>query len=206
MPSFDFLLPWVHHYGYAAIFALLLLGIVGLPVPDEWLLLFAGYLVEHGELSLFPAVLTAAAGAAAGISVSYLLGRGPGRLLVDRWGFLFRLDRGRLDRVRGWYDRRGRWLLTFGFYLPGIRHLVAIVAGTSAMRWPEFALFAYAGALLWAATFVLCGYWLGEAWRGLAEQLRSHQLVAIAVLAVLLGLWALFRLWRRKHSAKEEQS
>ena len=203
MPSFDFLLPWVHQYGYGAIFALLLLGIVGLPVPDEWLLLFAGYLVERRELHLLPTLLTAFAGAAAGISVSYLLGRGPGRMLVGRWGFLLHLDQARLDRVRGWYDRRGRWLLTFGFYIPGVRHMVAIVAGTSALRWPEFALFAYGGALLWASTFVFGGYWLGDKWRGLAEQLGRHQLVAGIGLAVLLALLGLFRRWRSGKSKED---
>jgi membrane protein DedA with SNARE-associated domain len=36
---------WIAHYGYLALFGLLMLGIVGLPVPDETLLTFAGYLV-----------------------------------------------------------------------------------------------------------------------------------------------------------------
>lgn len=35
---------WITHYGYVAIFVLLMLGIVGLPVPDEALLTFVGYL------------------------------------------------------------------------------------------------------------------------------------------------------------------
>lgn len=205
MPSFDFLLPWVHQYGYAAIFLLLLLGIVGLPVPDEWLLLFAGYLVEHRELHLLWTLATAFAGASSGISVSYLLGRGPGRMLVGRWGFLLHLDQARLDRVRGWYDRSGHWLLTFGFFIPGVRHLVAIVAGTSAIRYKEFALFAYAGALLWVSIFVFGGYWLGEKWRQWAERLGRHQLVAVAGLVVVLVLFGLFRRWRRK-SSKENPS
>jgi membrane protein DedA with SNARE-associated domain len=36
---------WIRHYGYWGIFSSLLLGIVGVPIPDEWLLTFAGYLV-----------------------------------------------------------------------------------------------------------------------------------------------------------------
>ena len=206
MPSFESLLPWVHQYGYGAIFLLLLGGIVGLPVPDEWLLLFAGYLVQHQELHLLPTILTAFAGASAGITVSFLLGLGPGRLLIRRWGFLLHLDEARLQRVRQWYDRRGRWLLTFGFYLPGVRHLVAIVAGSSELRWPEFALFAYSGALIWSSTFVLGGFWLGEKWRGVADQLRRHQLVAVVGLVVLLALLAGFRRWRDRKRTKEDSS
>jgi membrane protein DedA with SNARE-associated domain len=43
-------LAWIAQYGYLAIFSLLVLGIVGLPVPDETLLTFTGYLVFRGHL------------------------------------------------------------------------------------------------------------------------------------------------------------
>ena len=39
-------LAWISQYGYLAIFLLLVMGIVGLPVPDETLLTFTGYLVS----------------------------------------------------------------------------------------------------------------------------------------------------------------
>ena len=42
---------WIAQYGYLAIFCLLMFGIVGLPVPDETLLTFTGYLVYKGTLS-----------------------------------------------------------------------------------------------------------------------------------------------------------
>ena len=38
-------LRWIAQYGYLGIFFLLIFGIVGLPVPDEWLLVLSGYLV-----------------------------------------------------------------------------------------------------------------------------------------------------------------
>lgn len=43
---------WITHYGYVAIFVLLMLGIVGLPVPDEALLTFVGYLSFKGDLQV----------------------------------------------------------------------------------------------------------------------------------------------------------
>jgi membrane protein DedA with SNARE-associated domain len=191
LPSLDALLPWIEHYGYLAVFGLLVLGVVGVPIPDEWLLLFTGYLVERHELALLPALLAGWGGAAGGITVSYLLGRGPGRAAVARWGRYLHLDTERLDRVRRWYDRTGHWLLTFGFFIPGVRHLTAIVAGTSELKWPRFALFAYAGAGLWALVFVLTGYWVGEEWRTVADRLRGHHLLLVGMAAaVLVGFWA----------------
>lgn len=52
MGTIDYL---ISHYSYAAIFSLLMLGIFGLPIPDETLLTFSGYLVSKGDLHLIPA-------------------------------------------------------------------------------------------------------------------------------------------------------
>ena len=71
----DTVLQWIGQYGYIAIFSLLVLGIVGLPVPDETLLTFTGYLVFQGHLSLGLAFLSCFAGSACGITLSYILGR-----------------------------------------------------------------------------------------------------------------------------------
>jgi membrane protein DedA with SNARE-associated domain len=62
---------WITTYGYVAIFGLLILGIVGLPVPDEALLTFVGYLSFKGELHLGGAVLAAILGTSCGITISY---------------------------------------------------------------------------------------------------------------------------------------
>ena len=50
---------WITQHGYAGIFSLLIFGIVGLPVPDEWLLTFSGYLVFKHTLVFLPTFLAA---------------------------------------------------------------------------------------------------------------------------------------------------
>ena len=64
-------LNWVEQYGYIGLFSLLVLGIVGIPLPDEWLLAFSGYLVFKGTFRFAPALAAAFTGSACGISVSY---------------------------------------------------------------------------------------------------------------------------------------
>lgn len=68
------MLVWIHNYEYPGIVVLLMLGIIGLPIPDETLLLLVGYLSFSGELSLPLALLSAMLGTACGITVSYGLG------------------------------------------------------------------------------------------------------------------------------------
>lgn len=160
---------WISEYGYAAITGLLMLGIAGLPVPDETLLTFSGYLVFKTQLHLLPTMLAAFLGSALGITLSYVLGRTFGYKLIHRYGRYVHITDARLEKAHQWMEHAGSWALTFGYFLPGIRHLTAYAAGTSQLELRVFALFAYSGALLWSATFVVAGYWMGEEWTRIAD-------------------------------------
>jgi len=174
---------WISEYGYGAIVFLLMLGIVGLPVPDETILTFSGYLVFKHQLHLVPAELAALLGSAGGITLSYALGRGFGLPLIRRYGRYVHITEERLQRVHGWLEHAGAWSLTFGYFLPGVRHLTAYVAGTSRLQLGIFALFAYSGALLWTSTFVTAGYVLGEQGSKVWRELHSYSWMLTALTA-----------------------
>ena len=98
----------ISQYGQIAVFCLLVLGIVGLPVPDETLLTFSGYLVYKGHFHYLPTVLVAFAGSVCGITISYLIGRTGGIYLVHKYGRYVHLTSERLDSVHRWFERMGR--------------------------------------------------------------------------------------------------
>lgn len=189
---------WISQYGYAGLFALLMLGIVGLPVPDETLLVFCGYLVWKGQLRAVPTFLAGFCGSACGITISYLLGRSYGFKLIHRYGRYIGLTEERLELVHCWFEKLGTWLLAFGYFVPGVRHFTALVAGTSGLRWPAFVTFAYCGAAIWVATFLLIGYVVGDQWQQTSESFHKYVLIAIAI-AVLAGA-AVWLVRRRRRS------
>jgi membrane protein DedA with SNARE-associated domain len=178
------ILHWITHYGYLAIFLLLMLGIAGLPVPDETLLTFSGYLIFKGRLHPALAALAAFLGSACGISFSYFLGRTFGIYLIHRFGRFLHLTDERMNKAHEWFERAGRWSLTFGYFIPGVRHLTAYIAGASSLELPVFALFAYSGALLWSSTFLSLGYFIGDGWSRASEQAQHYTLAACAVVGV----------------------
>src|SRR5213592_1815882 len=104
-------LAWITQYGYLAIFSLLVLGIVGLPVPDETLLTFTGYLVYQGNLSLVTALLSGFAGSACGITISYILGRTFGLTLIHRYGKYLRITQAHVDKAHAFFEKAGHWSL-----------------------------------------------------------------------------------------------
>lgn len=194
----DRIFDWVSAYGYGAIFLLLLLGIVGLPIPDETLLVFCGYLISKGTLRPVPAFFTALAGSWCGISLSYSIGRGLGKGAVSKYGRHLHLTEERLDKVHGWFKRIGHWALAVGYFIAGLRHLTAIVAGMSKLEFGSFAAYAWSGGAAWVLTFILLGYFLGEKWRSIAELVHRDVGYASLVLLLALALILLIRMILRR--------
>jgi membrane protein DedA with SNARE-associated domain len=190
-------LAWITQYGYGAIFCLLVLGIVGLPVPDETLLTFAGYLIYRHKLELLPAFLSALAGSACGISISYWLGRAFGMKLIHRFGKYLRLREEYVVRAHAWFERVGHWSLTFGYFVPGVRHFTAYAAGIADVKPSMFALFAYSGAVLWVATFLTLGYFLGDRWEVVVREIHHYVLALAIAVFTLLGAYLVLRRRRR---------
>jgi len=196
------LVAWVVQHGYLGLGSVLALGVVGVPVPDEVLLTFAGYRVSIGKLQLVPTLIAAFLGSACGITVSYAAGRVLGGWLLgvgERHGFL---PAQRVTAVRRWFERFGRWSLTLGYFVPGLRHVIAIIAAGVGVPFPTFALFAYLGALAWVSSFVGLGYLLGEEWHSVVATLHHHLVVFGAAVTAILAVLLLSRVWRARHATR----
>lgn len=196
----DIVFSWISHYGYFAIFFMLMLGIVGLPVPEEFLLTFTGYLVSAEVLRPIPAVCTTFFGSVCGITVSYSLGRRFGLPLVERYGRFVWLNTSKIAKVRAWFENLGKWSLFVGYFLPGFRHFSGFVAGTSRLRMPVFARYAYMGALFWTVTFVCLGFLLGNEWMNILEHIHKVLIYGTVSLVGIAGCFLAFRKMYAKDS------
>ena len=186
---------FLSQYGYFGLFGLLMVGIIGLPVPEETLLTFAGVLVYRGHLELVPTLLAAFFGSACGITVSY----GLGRVVTRRLGRFVRIAPEQMDRVEAWFERVGHWGLLWGYFLPGIRHLTAVAAGATRLRFVDFAVFAYTGALMWSLTFVSLGALAGRHWMQVYGQVHENLKIASGVvLLIMIAALAARRLLMRR--------
>jgi membrane protein DedA with SNARE-associated domain len=186
---------WVAEHGYGALYLLLALGVIGLPIPDETLLVFTGYLIFRGNLHPVGAFAAAVAGAWTGISGSYVLGRTLGAGAVHRYGKYIRFTEARLAQVHRWFEHAGHWTLFFGYYIAGVRHFTAVVAGMSKLEYPTFIAYAWTGGAVWVGTFLTMGYLLGENWRQVAELVHRYILYASVAVIVASGLG--YVLWKR---------
>ena len=181
------LLDWIRHYGATALFGLLALGVVGLPVPNETLLTVAGALIRKGELSLIPTLIAACAGNVSGVSISYLIGRFAG----DH--YLKRHLKKSMETLEHWFERIGKWALALGYFVPGIRHVTAIGAGSSGFPFPLFARYAYSGAVVWTVLFLALGYFIGAHLPGSFHQIRYKTLLACLIGGLCVACYELYQ-------------
>jgi hypothetical protein len=113
--------------------------------------------------------------------------------LIHRYGRYLRITEDHVERAHAWFRRAGHWSLTFGYFIPGVRHFTAYAAGMSELEYPPFALFAYGGAAVWVSTFIGLGYLLGERWKAVEANIH-HYMIGFTIAAVILV--AAYLVWR----------
>jgi membrane protein DedA with SNARE-associated domain len=149
-------------------------------------------------LNLTAAFVAALAGSASGITFSYILGRAFGLPLIHRYGKYLRIKEDHLTKAHAWFERVGHWGLTFGYFVPGIRHFTAYAAGMSCLEWPHFVMYAYSGAVLWVSTFIALGYFLGDRWKAVEENIHHYMVIATIAGGSLVLAWLLWRKWHKR--------
>lgn len=169
------------------------------PIPSEVILPLAGYLAKQGALNLLLIFVTSTLGAYLGALFLYWLGaklglersiRGLSRLpLVDREDF---------EHAAGWFRRHGRSSIFFGRLLPGVRSLISLPAGASAMPLGTFSLYTLAGSGLWNGALIGLGYLLGTQYRLIEQYSRFLNYAVYAAIAVTVVLLVVRRVKRVK--------
>ncbi|UUZ86334.1 DedA family protein [Paenibacillus sp. P26] len=139
------LIAFIQHYGYVAVFISMMLGVIGIPIPIEFLLLFAGSIVVAAKLQIIWLVVTAWLGAMAGMCVNYSLGRTIGISSISKITKYIHLPEERLNEWSLRFQRSGPAFITLGYFVAGLRHASPFIAGASGMTFRRFAVYAGAG-------------------------------------------------------------
>ena len=167
------------------------------PIPSEFILPFAGFLVGRGELGFLPALVASTAGSLSGALILYALGHWGGRNLILRYGRFLRVKEADLDRAEGWFDKYDQWVILFGRMVPGVRSVVSIPAGMLRTPFLQFVLLTTAGSAAWNALLLGAGWYLGENWQqiqGIVGSVSNFVLILVAVALVCAAIWW----WRRR--------
>ena len=196
----------IEHWGYLAIFVFVVLGNLGVPVPEESILVLAGYLVWQGDLRLPLVLLVGMLSAIAGDNLGYWLGRRYGQEAIARYGRWVLLTPARLDATRRFVTRYGAFGVFAARFIAGLRFLAGPVAGSTGLPPLTFVAANTLGAVLYVPTMVAAGY--GVAY-GLGEYLQRVERVVgrvehVVLVGAILGALAVLG-WRALRAARDRR-
>jgi membrane-associated protein len=162
-------------------------GLVPAPLPGDSLLFIAGFFCSpkaggsDPHLNLAVVVLGSFVAAVLGAQLGYLLGERYGTRLFKPDARLFKTEY--LERAQGFFDRSGPRAVILARFIPFVRTIVPMLAGTSRMPQRSFAIANVAGAALWAVGVSLLGFFLGKQIG--ADNIDKYLLPIVAVIIVL---------------------
>lgn len=193
----------LQQWGYALVFAAMLLENAGLPLPGETITLLGGYAAGSGELNGFGVAAAAFSGAVLGDNLGYWVGRRLGWDFMLRVGRLLRQSPEQLERLRTSFLRHARKSVFLGRFVALLRVLAGPMAGAVGMPYRQFALCNAAGALLWSSTMVGVA-WLGGRWipfRQMAAGVVEFGFGLLVIVAVVVLLPRLLSRLEARHDS-----
>lgn len=152
---------FVDHFPYVGIFALLILGGIGLPFPEDATLILSGFLVAHEAITPLPTFLTVYAGLLVSDFFLYLVGKKYGRMVIEHKKFHRIITPDRLSKLEEKFKKRDVWVILIGRHFLGLRAQIFLVAGALRMPAIKFLTADAATSLLTVVLWV--GLVIGEA-------------------------------------------
>jgi len=192
-PIVDVATEFIGSAGVVAVFLLMTLESACIPIPSEAIMLFAGFSVSKGELTLFGVVAAGVLGNLAGSWIAYGVGYFARLDLLER-NRLIHISPKHLKWADDWFERYGDATVFFTRMLPIIRTFISLPAGVAKMPFWRFTVLTLLGCIPWVLMLGLIGEAVGENW----EEWRDHlHYFDYLVLVAGIGLIAYLLIRRR---------
>jgi membrane protein DedA with SNARE-associated domain len=178
----------IDSYGYWALFVLVAIESLGVPLPGETALIAAGtYAGTTHRLNPWLIFAVASAAAIIGDNIGYWIGDKGGYRLARRYGPKVRIDEQKLKIARYLFDRHGGKVVFFGRFVSVLRTYAAFLAGTSRMRWRRFLPANASGGIIWAGLYTAASYLAGNTLKRVSGTVNLV-LGVVAVIGIIAAL------------------
>jgi membrane protein DedA with SNARE-associated domain len=192
-PIVDAATDVIEALGLPGVFVLMLLESACIPVPSEAIMLFAGFNVSEGDMTLFGIVAAGVLGNVAGSWAAWAAGY-YGRIELLEKNRVIHVNRKHLDWADRWFERHGDATVFFTRMLPIIRTFISLPAGVAKMPFWRFTALTLLGCIPWVLMLGVIGREVGDRWEQWRDYLHYGDYVVVG--AILGGL--IYLLIRRR--------
>ena len=200
-PIVDAATDFINSVGEVGVFVLMTLESACIPVPSEAIMLFAGFSVSEGEMTMAGIVIAGVAGNVVGSWIAYAVGY-YGRIELLEKNRLIHINHKHLEWADSWFQRHGDATVFFTRMLPIIRTFISLPAGVARMPFWRFTLLTLAGCIPWVILLALIGREVGDNWEEWRDHL--HYLDYAVIAAIVIGVvYLIIRRRREPPSAAE---
>ncbi|HET8592399.1 MAG TPA: bifunctional DedA family/phosphatase PAP2 family protein [Solirubrobacterales bacterium] len=161
---------------------------VGLVAPGEFTVILGGAVAQQGAISLPQILGITWLAAFCGDSVSFLLGAKLGRGFLVRHGARVRITEERLRQVESYFARHGGKTILVGRFIGLVRALAPFIAGSSNMRYRNFAPYSILGTGLWATGLILAGYFAARSLDAVTQAVGTGLIVFGIVVGIVVAI------------------
>jgi len=193
-----FALSTISLLGYAGIFFLMMLESMVVPVPSEFVMPFAGFLVAQGNFNFILVIVASSLGSITGSLIFYYIGKTGGHTLVEKYGKYVLVDTEDIKKTEKWFNKRGELTIFIARLIPVVRHLISLIAGIGKMNVKKFTLYTILGATLWNGILTYLGFILGQHWNEVSQYLEELDIIIVILLIVGCLYFAYRHITRKK--------
>lgn len=166
------------------------------PIPSEVILTFGGFLTTYTSMNVWGVVLSAMAGSVMDAIILYIIGRvlnanRLAKLCDSKVGRLIHLKKDALRKAETWFLKHDSKAIFICRFVPIVRSLISIPAGTTKMKILPFLIYTTVGTFIWNVVLVFLGRFAGSAWQTIAGYFDVYAKIALAVfllIAIVVGI------------------
>ena len=188
---------WLEHVGVVAVFALVLVEQIGLPLPTYPLLIVAGAWSVQGGAA-FPRIV--AAGVAACLLADlawYTAGRRFGSRVLRMMCKLTLEPDSCVSVTERVFERFGTRVLVVAKFIPGLGAVTTAMSGVVAASLVGFIVYDAIGATIWTTTGVAIGAVFHDAVDSVFTELATLGRVGGVLILAILAVFLVLKAWRR---------
>lgn len=190
----------IKNFPYLGLFSLLILGGIGLPFPEDGILILCGVLISTGVVKAVPAIAVIFAGLIITDFGLYFVGRKYGRMVVAHKKFRRIISPEVIRKIEEKFRRWGALFILAGRHIVVLRAQIFLVSGVVKMHPVKFIAADIAASVLTISVMVGAGYMGGRFLRVVTRDLKVVEYVAAALVLAFLVVFFLVRYFRTPRS------